>query len=300
MKIATVMLLGMFLALAFIHLSVKNVLAVCGSFFPTQPLGQQCVDATSYSTIDPSVQCVTQNPNVCCSTQQECDDVFGDGDGDDDADADDDTPPPYPESDSDCGTWEFDPGYQQTFCFGLGGNGVITSPVQCPFQGECCRSADLCTRYFGCVYDENGIPTGSCEERYTGGDLSTDINSCLQSCQPPPQTPGEDTASRVSVGCGPRGSERPGYVNTAIGCMPFTIISETARFFLAWGLSIGGGVALLLIGIAAIMFATSAGNPEKVKGARELFWAAITGLGMLLLSVFLLRFIGVDVLGLFA
>ncbi len=104
-----------------------------------------------------------------------------------------------------------------------------------------------------------------------------------------------DTASAVSVGC----NQGSGWVSTAIGCIPFTIISETARFFLAWGLSVGGGVALLLTSISAIMFATSSGNPEKVKSAKDLFWAALTGLGMLLLSVFLLRFIGVDVLGLF-
>jgi hypothetical protein len=104
------------------------------------------------------------------------------------------------------------------------------------------------------------------------------------------------TAFIVSRGC----DEGEGTVNTAIGCIPFQIIDQTASFFLAWGLSVGGGIALLLIAISAIMFATSRGNPQKLEGAKSLFWAATTGLGMLALSVFLLRIIGVDVLGLFS
>ncbi len=102
-------------------------------------------------------------------------------------------------------------------------------------------------------------------------------------------------AQFVSHGC-----LNQGYVNTAIGCIPFHIVSETARFFIAWGLGVGGGVALILIAISAIKLATSSGNPEKLKSAKSLFWSAIAGLGMIIFSVFLLRFIGVDVLGLFS
>ncbi|OGM32705.1 hypothetical protein A2803_01470 [Candidatus Woesebacteria bacterium RIFCSPHIGHO2_01_FULL_44_21] len=109
------------------------------------------------------------------------------------------------------------------------------------------------------------------------------------------QEPTDSSAFIVSRGC----DDGEGRVSTAIGCIPFTIISETARFFLAWSLSIGGGIALLLIGISAFMLATSSGNPQKVESAKSLFWAALTGLGMLILSVFLLRFIGVEVLELF-
>jgi len=104
-----------------------------------------------------------------------------------------------------------------------------------------------------------------------------------------------DTAGKVAEGC----AGGKGQVNTAIGCIPFDAINRTARFFIAWSLSIGGGVALLLVGVSGIMFATSAGNPKRVESAKSLFYAAITGLGMLVLSIFLLRFIGVDVLGIF-
>lgn len=91
-----------------------------------------------------------------------------------------------------------------------------------------------------------------------------------------------------------------GTVNTAIGCIPFDVVSQTARFFLQWSISIGGGLSLLLIGVSALMFATSSGNPDKVNNAKSVFYGAITGLLFIILSVFLLRAIGVDVLGLFS
>jgi hypothetical protein len=104
------------------------------------------------------------------------------------------------------------------------------------------------------------------------------------------------TAGMVSVGC----AGGVGQVSTAIGCISFEFVNEAAKFFLAWGISIGGGVALLVIGASALMLATSSGNPDKVNSAKSLFWSAISGLLMLILSVFLLRFIGVDILALFA
>ena len=110
------------------------------------------------------------------------------------------------------------------------------------------------------------------------------------------QLAGPTEGTAALVGC----NGVPGTVDTAIGCIPFDLINRTATFFISWSLAIGGGVALLLIGVSGIMFATSSGIPQKVESAKSLFFAATTGLGMLVLSVFLLRFIGVDLLGLFS
>ena len=137
---------------------------------------------------------------------------------------------------------------------------------------------------------ENFIATYICQPGLEcNGQTSSAAGTCAYKLE------AEGTASQVGRGC-----SSVGYVNTAIGCIPFTIISQTAKFFLQWSISIGGGIALFLIGLSAIMFATSSGNPQKVQSAKSLFMAAVGGLLFILLSVFLLRVIGVNVLGLFS
>lgn len=61
--------------------------------------------------------------------------------------------------------------------------------------------------------------------------------------------------------------------------------------------SIGGGVAFLLILYSGFQTMISAGNPEKLHEAKELMTAAISGLLLIIFSVFLLQIIGVNVFG---
>lgn len=110
---------------------------------------------------------------------------------------------------------------------------------------------------------------------------------------PQPQDPG-GTASRVSEGC-----DNQNYINTAIGCIPINDVNALTRFFLGWALGIAGGIALLMIGFAGYRIATSQGDPRRLQGGQELLMSAIGGLLMVVLSVYLLRFIGVDLLGIF-
>lgn len=86
-------------------------------------------------------------------------------------------------------------------------------------------------------------------------------------------------------------------VNTAIGCVPINNANSLAAFFLRWGLGIAGGIATILMVYAGIQFISSQGDPRKAQAAKELMTSAIGGLVFLILSVFLLRVIGVDVLG---
>lgn len=65
-----------------------------------------------------------------------------------------------------------------------------------------------------------------------------------------------------------------------------------------WAVGIGGGIAFLLIVYAGFMIMTSAGNPERLKAGQELLTSALSGLILLIFSVFVLRFIGIDILGL--
>jgi len=92
--------------------------------------------------------------------------------------------------------------------------------------------------------------------------------------------------------------EEGGGISTAIGCISIDNIEDISRFALTLGVAIGGGIAFLLIIYAGFMITTSTGNPERLKAGQELLTSAIAGIILIVFSVFLLRVLGVDILGL--
>jgi len=86
-------------------------------------------------------------------------------------------------------------------------------------------------------------------------------------------------------------------LDTAIGCIPIGDTDALIGFILSWAIGIGGGIAFLLIIFAAFQIMTSSGNPDRLKAGQELMTSAIAGLILLIFSVFILRIIGVNILG---
>jgi hypothetical protein len=86
-------------------------------------------------------------------------------------------------------------------------------------------------------------------------------------------------------------------IDTAIGCIPRDSILNIAGFLVRWAIGIGGGIAFLLMLYAGYMMMTSSGQPRRLQAAKELFISAMAGLIMLVFSVFILRIIGFDILG---
>lgn len=86
-------------------------------------------------------------------------------------------------------------------------------------------------------------------------------------------------------------------INTALGCIPVTQTGFFDAFF-RLGIGIAGGIALLLILYGGLQMMLSAGNPEHLNEGRELVTSAIFGLLLIIFSVFILRVIGVNILGL--
>ena len=82
---------------------------------------------------------------------------------------------------------------------------------------------------------------------------------------------------------------------TAVGCVP-TDPTELIKWAFPYLLGFGGLAAFLLIVFAGIQIMTSSGNPEKLKAGKELITSAVMGLIFIILSLFLLRVIGVDIL----
>jgi hypothetical protein len=86
-------------------------------------------------------------------------------------------------------------------------------------------------------------------------------------------------------------------INTGIGCIPVESPAGFITTILRWATGIAGGIAFILIVYAGFEIITAGGNPQKVQAGRELLTAAIMGLMFLLFSAFILRFFGVDLLG---
>jgi hypothetical protein len=89
-------------------------------------------------------------------------------------------------------------------------------------------------------------------------------------------------------------TDPPG-VWTAMGCIPTTPEGFLQKF-LTIGVGMGGGIAFLLILFGAFQILTSTGNPEKLNEGKELVGAAISGLLLIIFSLFILRVIGFDIL----
>jgi hypothetical protein len=85
-------------------------------------------------------------------------------------------------------------------------------------------------------------------------------------------------------------------VKTALGDIP-TEPEKFVRWILSSAILMGGGIAFLLSLWGGVTIILAGGNPEKINEGKEIITSAVSGLLFILFSVFLLRFIGVDVLG---
>lgn len=133
--------------------------------------------------------------------------------------------------------------------------------------------------------------TGKLFRCVRGGSPPRVVNCCDQESE---CDPGTNASSETSALCG---TDNKG-VNTAIGCLmagdPKLFVSQ----LLGWGVGVGGGIAFLLIVYAGFQMTTAAGDPKRVQAARELLVSAISGLLLIVFSIFLLNFIGIKILNL--
>jgi hypothetical protein len=88
-----------------------------------------------------------------------------------------------------------------------------------------------------------------------------------------------------------------GKAYTAIGCIDTNNPGVFVGKLLGVGVGTAGGIAFLLIMIGGFQIMTAAGNPEVMNAGKELVSSAITGLILIIFSVFLLRIMGYNILG---
>lgn len=130
-----------------------------------------------------------------------------------------------------------------------------------------------------CSSGESSIP-GRC----AGGDVCCIINSA-------------PIISNPSSGADPTCNSGNG-IDTAIGCIPINDTNTFVSWILGWAIGVGGGIAFLLIIYGSFMIMTSQGMPDRLKIGKEILTSAISGLIMLIFGIFILNFIGFDILGL--
>jgi len=82
---------------------------------------------------------------------------------------------------------------------------------------------------------------------------------------------------------------------TALGCIP-TDPAAFVAWVLARAISIGGGIAFLLMIGGGFTIMTSSGNPEQLNKGKSIITSAATGLLFIIFSVLLLKIIGIDIL----
>lgn len=92
------------------------------------------------------------------------------------------------------------------------------------------------------------------------------------------------------------GNERCGSVKTGLGINIGTDLDSFIKAVFSFLLGFAGGIAILLIMVSGYRIATSQGDAEVLKNAREQITAAVVGLIFVVFSLVILQIIGVNIL----
>lgn len=84
---------------------------------------------------------------------------------------------------------------------------------------------------------------------------------------------------------------------TALGCIPNNP-AQAIPLILNWAVGIGTGLGFLLLLYGAFTLITAGPNPENVDKGKSIITSAVSGLLFIILSVVLLKIIGISILGL--
>lgn len=157
------------------------------------------------------------------------------------------------------------PGLGEPCATSKGWPGTCTKNINCPQSRK------------GIAYDQTACKAGGC----CGAEAGVSINKVC------------DFAGSKSGECDTcMGSGTAAW--TALGCIqtdPSLFIGKILQI----GIGIGGGIAFLLILFGGFQILMSAGNPEKLNAGKELITSAVTGLLIIIFSIFILRLIGVSI-----
>ncbi len=152
-----------------------------------------------------------------------------------------------------------------------------------------------------CVYtDTLGCrPTNTCVYGYTPSNACEGLNKdeCLnvspQSCVL--KTKPIIRAKEKLICITNEGTEG---INSAIGCISISNENENLIFLLTWAGGILGGVGIILIIYGGFLIMSSQGDRNKAALGKEVIFSAVMGIVFIIISAFLLRTLGADILNL--
>lgn len=141
------------------------------------------------------------------------------------------------------------------------------------------------------------VPAGTCgglkeDCCTTGGQCDTGLTCVAGVC--------EVNQSGQASGAGNPLCGGANAISTAIGCIPVEKPSDLIGFLLPWAIGIAGGIAFLLIIYAGFLIMSSSGDPHRLQAGKELLTSTFAALLLLVFAAFLLRLIGVNILGIFS
>jgi hypothetical protein len=170
------------------------------------------------------------------------------------------------------------------------------TPGNCPGPAPYCGPGRNCPQGQTC----NGSNAFGIPEGCTGTCVSATPMPTRQTTGPPPsdnEITGGGAAATQDYAFSPFCSGGDTQINTAFGCIDITSPQKIIETLLKFSIGIAGGIALLLIILGGLQMMVSAGNPETLNAGKELMTSALIGLLLIVFSFFLLRLIGVDILG---
>ena len=136
----------------------------------------------------------------------------------------------------------------------------------------------------------------ACSPTCMSGDCTIGLcDTCSWCTAPAPSGGGTTTGTSTAPPPCPAAGGGDG-VSTALGCIPTDDPAALVKWFLYWGILAGGGIAFILSLWGGITIILAAGNPEKINDGKQIIGSALSGLLIIVFSIFLLRFIGVAVL----
>lgn len=86
------------------------------------------------------------------------------------------------------------------------------------------------------------------------------------------------------------------HIWSAIGCLPTELSVLIKDYILTTGVGIGGVIAFLYFIYGCFLILTSSGNPEVIEEAKQIIISSLSGLLLIIFSIFILKVISVDIL----